>query len=167
MPENKLPTPDEIIGFMHKMTPHDQFGFIRNDCIVYLDYELAKPLLTPGCTAQIWAEQFQRAHTIESVREEIVKYIPFAWDKANGCRGLSAARSMMHFIAWTFLAGDIELSERIQAMFRSYQHYGKAVLVLISEHYRVDWRQLDDGKWRNQEDDPGISADEALQLVAA
>lgn len=68
-----------------------------------------------------------------------IGYMPFAWDKANNGRGFSASRSMSHYQAWIWLAGDDigDLSE--------YDSYGKDNLVKICKHYGWDHSQWDNG----------------------
>jgi hypothetical protein len=82
----------------------------------------------------------------------MLEYMPFAWDKANDMRGLSAGRSVQHFVGWTWLAGDDELSAWCDDN-SNYQHYGKEILVRICEHYGWDWRQWDDGVRTNGGDE--------------
>lgn len=82
----------------------------------------------------------------------------FAWGKANGCRGLSAGRSLEHMQAWVWLMGDDDFWSELDASIEhAYQYYGKPQLVLICNHYGLDWSQWDDGIWRNFEDSAGQS----------
>lgn len=126
-----------------------------DDVIIFLEYDNAKPFIKEDITREGWATMTANKKTDDDIRTMIIEYLPFAWDKANNCRGISASRSIDHFEAWTWLLGhDIDFSK--------YRMYGKHHLVTISELFGVDWRALDDGKWRNSEEGSYITADEAL-----
>jgi hypothetical protein len=123
--------------------------FQGGDLLTYMDFEDAKPFLNDGVTA----EQLVEARSAPTPLEEASAYLPFAWEKANGCRGLSAGRSIDHFKAWFWLAGyDVD-----DDFDRRYQYYGKPCLVTASELVGFDWRAHDDKKWRNDEIGPVIS----------
>ena len=147
----------------------DIFGAEQIDLGFYLDFEHAKPHLQDGVTEQEWIEsqektrkKFLEESGLEMTPEnELRSYMDFAWEKANGRRGLSANRSLFHMRAWLWLEGVPWADE----VFDDYQFYGKPALVRICEHYGIDWRALDDDRWTNNEGDEGISADEALSLI--
>jgi hypothetical protein len=123
--------------------------FQGGDLLPYMDYEDAKPFLNKGVTAEQLADA--RAG-LDSPLQEALEYLPFAWEKANDCRGLSASRSVDHLKAWLWLAGydvDDDFDTR-------YQYYGKPCLVTASELVGFDWRAYDDKTWRNDETGPGI-----------
>ena len=65
-------------------------------------------------------------------------------------------RSIEHMKAWLWLLND-PLGARLDDLYR---HYGKPCLRAICEKYGWDWRQWDDGSWRNDEDGPGLSPEE-------
>ena len=101
-------------------------------------------MLKDGATAEDWQEvEPNTDHLLGAIEE----YMPFAWDKANNCRGLSADRSVSHMKAWLWLLGD-DLGEKLDGI---YCFYGKPCLRVICEKYGWDWRQWDDGEWRNEE----------------
>lgn len=123
----------------------------RFDLIIRLSFEAAKPFLGPDATPESWGEPKPR--DAESVKGDMLKYMPFAWEKANNCRGLSAARTLGHMSAWLWLMGMGAAADQIQ----EYNCYGKPQLRAICEHFGWDWRQWDDGKWRNDEAAPGAA----------
>jgi hypothetical protein len=123
--------------------------FQGSDLLPYMDYADAKPFLKDGVTE----EQLIEARDDGGPLKAALDYLPFAWEKANNCRGLSAGRSVDHLKAWLWLAGydiDADFDAR-------YEYYGKPILVTASELLGFDWRKEDDGKWRNDEMSPGIS----------
>lgn len=122
-------TDQEIIDRINARKEADFFGF-----------ELAKPFLNPDVKGEDWKVQ---PRDRDSVLKEMLEYMPFAWDKANNCRGLSAGRSMCHYMAWVWLAGD-DLGD-----LTGYQYYGKDNLVKICDHYGWDSSQWDDGERTN------------------
>jgi len=144
-------TQDEIVARIDEIKEWDIFGFQIGDLIYCLDYEHAKKYLKEGDegpTENEWSE-----HVIEPTEENIKKtmkeYMEFAWDKANNCRGMSASRSMSHYMAWIWLLGDEEVE--YFGDLESYQYYGKDNLVKICERYGWDHTQWDDGIRSNSE----------------
>lgn len=103
--------------------------------------------------------------------DAIRDYLPFAWEKANDCRGISAGRSLDHIRTWLWLADFDDLAEK---HFGDYSHYGKRQLLIASLLVDFDWRKHDDGNWVNSESaDPAPQsfvdeqAAEAAAIVAA
>ena len=128
----------------------DFFGFQRNDLMEFLPFQDARRFLKPETTEDEWV---LKTADEDTVRALILNYMPFAWQKANDCRGLSADRSIQHMKAYLWLLGD-ELADRLAGM---YEYYGKPCLRAICEKYGWDWKRWDDGCWRNSEDDDGIA----------
>lgn len=133
-------TDQEIIDRINARKEVDFFGFELIDLLIRLPFELAKPFLNPDVKGEDWKVQ---PRDRDSVLKEMLEYMPFAWDKANNCRGLSAVRSMCHYMAWVWLAGD-DLGD-----LTDYQYYGKDNLVKICDHYGWDSSQWDDGERTN------------------
>lgn len=123
----------------------DPLGWASSDLLEWLDFDHAKEFLKPEVTAQSWAD----TEKPKSVREQMIDYMPFAWEKANDCRGLSAGRSISHYQNWLWLLGEDELAEQI----RDYEYYGKDQLVRICEYLGIDSKQYDDGIRVNSEDE--------------
>jgi len=140
-----MPTSDEVLARIRERKPDDVFGFEWSEYVDFLEYEHAKEFLKPEVTAEHWAEA-RKPLTRESVLAVMLEYMPFAWEKANDKRGLSASRSIMHYVAWTWLAGDHALSEWLDT---EYEFYGKPQLVRICETYGWDAKQWDDGVREN------------------
>ena len=138
-----LPTQDEIVAQICKVSADDIFGFETGDLLEWLDFDHAKEFLKPDANEAKWNENF-KVLTLESIMSMMLGYMDFAWSKANGFRGLSAGRSISHYTAWTWLAGETELSAYCDND-DNYQHYGKEILVKICEHYGWDYKQWDDG----------------------
>ena len=160
-------TQAEITARTAMAKARDMLGFEWHEYCHYLDTEHIKPFLNDDAYAEKWkTTPIDR----DALYKEMQEYLNFAWEKANSCRGISANRSIMHYIAWTWLRGDDDLCQKLEhAIYggghdEEYQFYGKPQLVAICEHYRWDWRALDDGKWRNDDiTDEFLTADEALQ----
>ena len=134
-PQAFVPKTDEqIVARVSERAPFDWMGIEQSDLIVRLPLELATPFM--NSKPDTW-EQLPRDR--ESLLKEMLDYMPFAWDKANCGRGLSAGRSMSHYSAWTWLAGD-DLGN-----LTTYEFYGKDNLVRICQFYGWDHAQWDDG----------------------
>lgn len=114
----------------------DSLGIQRSDLIFRLPFSEAKKYLKPEVTAD---EYQQLPRDRESLIAQMLDYMPFAWEKANNCRGISAYRNMDHYTSWIWLAGD-DLGDLFD-----YQHYGKEKLRMICAHYGFDADQWDDG----------------------
>lgn len=124
---------EEVLG-------RDMFGFERGDLLSYLDFETAKQFLKTDAKGENW-KTLPRDR--ESVLKQMQDYMEFAWDKANGKRGLSAGRSMSHYMAWVWVVGD-DLGDLTK-----YEFYGKDNLVKICERYGWDHKIWDDGVREN------------------
>ena len=129
-------TDDEILARIEEVKADDFMGWQTADLIVRLPFEKAKPYLKPKVKAEEWKIS---PRDRDALLAEMLDYMPFAWEKANEERGLSAGRSMDHYSAWTWLAGD-DLGD-----LREYNHYGKDNLCRICKHYGWDASQWDDG----------------------
>jgi hypothetical protein len=146
-----IPTPEEIVARIELRTPKDMFGFEVNEYLPYLPFEKAKPYLQPEVTKEEWGSTYT-----PPIREALLKvmegYMGFAWEKANNCRGISANRSIMHYIAWTWLAGDADFSQEVEHQLEhNYEYYGKNILVMICQHYGWDPERWDDHRRVNSE----------------
>lgn len=143
-----MKTDQQILERIKAIESRDIFGFERNDLIVYLSFKAAKPFLKKGLTASDWQEFSQE---LSVIKEVIFKYMKFAWEKANNCRSLSANRSIMHFMAWTWIV-DEEFCKEIEKEYdENYQYYGKDILAKICTHFSIDYKQWDDGVRSNTE----------------
>ena len=129
-------TDEEILERIESVKENDWMGTQVRDLVVRLPFEKAQPYLTPEADAEAW-KVYPRDR--EALQAEMLEYMSFAWDKANGCRGLSAERSMDHYNTWVWLAGD-DLGDLTE-----YEHYGKDNLCRICAHYGWDSAQWDDG----------------------
>ena len=147
-----IPTSKQILERAVDRQKSDVFGFETNDYLLFMDFADAKTLLRPDITEAMFNNE-KKTLTRELMLSTMKDYMAFAWEKANDCRGLSAQRSLMHFIAWTWLAGEPELSAKIVNLYETqYQFYGKDILVEICKHYGWDHTQWDNGKRTNGEE---------------
>ena len=153
-------TAEEIVERVREIARLDLFGAERTDLLTYVPFESAKEFLKEGADQEEWDKECLE-NTQQNIVKEIREYMPFAWDKANNARGLSANRSISHMRAWVWLLGHDELAK---SLFDDYNNYGKPQLVQICElpEVNLDWRQWDDNHWSNSEDGPGTTAKEAL-----
>lgn len=133
-------TVEEILARIEKRRKDDFFGFEWPEYLNALPYEKAKPYLKPEYDGKDWKVQSD-----EEVKKRAIDYMPFAWEKANDCRRISAGRSMYHYIAWLWLLGeDFDHIEH-------YEYYGKPHLVEICEYLGLDPNSWDDGQRKNNE----------------
>lgn len=137
-------TQDEILERIEAVTKMDWMGTQRTDLVGALTFESAKPFLKDGVSEDDWT-----ANTDDDIRKEAIDYMNFAWDKAINCRGLSAGRSMEHYMSWLWLLNDNDLWCDLD----NYNHYGKPQLVKICEHFGLDASKWDDNIRVNNEEE--------------
>jgi hypothetical protein len=127
-------TQEEIVTRIRQEldSPSDMFGTALGDLVTTLDYGNAKEFIKPDITEEDWKEhQEEDADIIDSVN----KYIPFALEKADNHRGLSAARSVTHFDAWIWL---LKTDEELAAYRGTpYTNYGVPQVVKAAEIFGV------------------------------
>lgn len=155
-------TQDEIVARIRERKDDDLFGFEWHELVERLDADHFMEFAADDADMSDWEPS---SCDVDSVRKELEDYMEFAWDKANGCRGISASRSLAHMKAWLWLMSEAELLDRVEHGI-TYEYYGKPTLAAICEHLEIDWRQWDDGHWTSYEGEEGISADEALAAIA-
>lgn len=149
----QVPTQQEIVERFNERQGGDIFGDEVSLYIPYMDFEQAKPFLKEGVTKEGW-DKDRTPLSREAVLKQMEEYMDFAWEKANGCRGLSANRTMMYYIAWTWLSGDREFSGQVEREYhKNYRYYGKDILVMICKFYGWDPVKWDNGRRQNREDD--------------
>ncbi len=134
-------TQEEILKRIEARKEHNCLGSEIHEYIYYLDYEHAKSFLKDGIKGEDWEQDRKEKKT---PAEMIKDYMSFAWDKANNCRGISAARSIMHMIAWLWMDGQDVFLKKWNEL-KDYEYYGKPQLIAICELYGIDWKQWDDG----------------------
>lgn len=137
MSEVKMPTQVEIVNRFQARDANDMFGFESHEYLHAIDTEHIKLLLNyfkPEFNPNEWHPTLlTRADVLSKMQD----YTEFAWDKATGERGLSANRSIMHYIAWIWLAGDVAFSAEIEQMYSTnYHSYGKHILKRICDFYK-------------------------------
>lgn len=135
-------TQEQIIERINARREDDMFGFEWPYYLEMLPFDAAKQYLKPEATGEDW-----KVKTTDEIRADAIGYMPFAWEKANNCRGISANRSVMHYQAWLWLLGE----DWGDSLMDDYEFYGKPQLVRICEHFGLDHKQWDDGIRSNTE----------------
>ena len=128
-----MKTQDEIVKRIKERKANDFLGFEIPIYMLALDFEHAKQILKPDVT-----EWEQLLTDDASVINEIKNYIPFAEDKIEDLRGISASRSILHFIAWTWLIDEAFSNELQKDFDTNYKNYGKAIVAKIRAKYIGD-----------------------------
>ena len=114
-------------------TVDDLMATQKGDLINYMDFENAKPFLQDAYVTKVESGE-EKWEQRTDAKKQILEYLPFAYDKAEGQRGLSAARSLLHFKTWIWL-DDPEFYDEIISEIEDYYDYGIPVLDKISEKY--------------------------------
>lgn len=145
-------TQEELIKRIKERTAADMFGFEVSEYYYALTEESFNALKegpTPYVrTDAVYSDMPEEVKllTDSDVHKKCVDYMEFAWEKANNFRGISAMRSIQHYVAWMWMKGDDFLDEAID----DYQYYGKDLLVEICKRLGIEptW---DDGVRLNEE----------------
>jgi len=125
-------TAEEILARYKK---RNLFWFECDHYLYRLPFELVKPYLKDGITKEQWKGMSKPA-THEAILEEMKEYLPFAFTKAYNEKGLSARRSIEHYIAWIWLLND-GFSDEIEDDYENnYHSYGLPILIKIAQHYK-------------------------------
>lgn len=158
--EKYMKTPEEIKKYIEQ---HSQefLDFSIEDLSGYLSWKDAKKYFKEEYQRDVDNGTKEYIQDTKTGKDNIIEYMPFAWDKANCCRGLSAARTINHMANWLWLDGYDALAEEI----RDYSYYGKPQLVKICELFGIDWKQYDNDCWKNDESEEGKSAETVLSKL--
>lgn len=109
------------------------FGFDREVLITALDFEHAKEFVGEDMTKAEWG-RLGYPRSEKKLREELVEYLPFALDKADAHRGLSASRSVDKVSMWAWLLDD-NAYEKVEAA--GYENYGVPKLRAACEAFGI------------------------------
>ncbi len=140
-------TQEQILARIKVAQKRDMLGFEWQEYLGALTKESAESLrgtlLKADAKLDGWEVAFPND---EAIRKQCVEYMDFAWEKANGCRGISASRSLMHYRAWLWLLGEDGFED-----IDDYSYYGKDELVRICKFLDLDPKKWDDGRRVNSE----------------
>lgn len=94
--------------------------------------------------------------TKETIIDEMREYMSFAFEKAYGCRGISASRSQWKYVQWLWVLEDEELVAFAEDE-GNYAMYAIPILRKICERYgfedpHPDWIYLGDEMWGKEID---------------
>ena len=153
-------TDQEIIERTKEIKSRDWMGTMTGDLVSRLSFDAAKQFLRDDATEADWGDPKPRDH--EAIKAEILDYMPFAWDKANNNRGISAGRSLDHMSAWLWLLGRNKAADEVL----HYDMYGKPQLRAICEEFGWDWEEWDDGRWTNDECSDGTTPPETVKALS-
>lgn len=142
-------TNEELIARIRECKDRDIFGWEYMEYVRALPRDAAETLrgevIKEDADLSDWAPDLNNR---DALVKQCHEYMPFAWEKANGCRGLSAARSLMQYKAWLWPLGEDGFED-----VDDYQFYGKDELRRICELLRIDADQWDDGVRVTSEDE--------------
>ena len=142
-------TPKQILNKIKEIKEQgdDVLGTKREDLVEFLPYNKAKKYLRSDVTKEMW-EEAKEENTKENIKNNIKDYLPFAWEKANNRRGISASRSIHHIETWLWLLNDEEKEKTFKNI--EYQHYGKEKLIYASNLVDFNYKKYDNGERINK-----------------
>ena len=130
-------TPQKIMDRIEERGKEDILGFEVEEYVDFLDFAHAEKYLA-SCTAVEWSEVYKEP-TRENVIAKMQDYLEFAWEKADGAKGISANRSIMHYLAWIWLLDDDDFLRQIEDEYDNrYSDYGAPILEMIAAHYDLE-----------------------------
>lgn len=124
-------TKEEILARFK--TADDMFGTQAGDLIQFLEFQDAKEHLNEEFVKKVEQGE-EKWIPLTDPKKEILNYLEFAYDKAESRRGLSAQRSLLHFMTWIWL-DDPKFYDEIIEELENYTNYGIPALDKISKHY--------------------------------
>jgi hypothetical protein len=127
-------TQKEILDRIQERRPNDSLNFEWPYYVGALTLDNAKQFLKDDVKESDWKQSKE-----EEIKADAIEYMGFAWEKANKCRGISAGRSISHYIAWMWLLG-YDNTER----WEDYAYYGKPQLIEICGLLSLDYKKWDD-----------------------
>ena len=161
-----MKTQNEVIGFIKLLSinNNDTFAWIRESIVPALDFDNAKKVLKfkqgvtsdnakkvlkfkQGVTSDKWDKASSRLITDQDVINAMTEYLPFAWNKADNERSISANRSIEHYIGWLWLISDDMYDKVSHEYEHNYCDYGKPILKMIDDFIKK-W-QKDNNKGMN------------------
>jgi len=125
---------EEILERIRLRRPQDIPGFEWPEYVEHLTFSNALQFIYEGVAEEDWTDKsvYKREDIIAKMRD----YMSFAVGKARNQRGISANRSILHYVAWIWLTGDDEFLSEIQQLYeKEYHAYGLPILEKISQHY--------------------------------
>lgn len=106
---------------------NDNTGFEWTLYIDYLTYARARKLV-PTISKLEWQSGHDHV-TGTTVIEQMRKYLPFAKQKIEEERNISAQRSLRHYVAWFWLIGEDDFSLKIEKyLMEEYADFGRPML---------------------------------------
>lgn len=130
-------TQEEILARIEERKASDILGFEVDEYVMSLDFEHVQPFLKKDhkVTEKEWNKG--ALLTDEALRERMIDYLNFAVEKVMGHRGISASRSVAHYLAWFWLLGDDEMVEFIGNE-DNYPQYGAPIIAKAYERLGVE-----------------------------
>jgi hypothetical protein len=142
-----VPTTEEIEARYLARKGWDTFSFEVGEYLPFCSFDFITEhrKFKEGVDLEKAKKEYPSLLTRERMIAIMKDYMPFAFEKANNERGISANRSIGHYIAWTWLAGDTEFSKKVEDTFDDdYHSYGKPILRMICKQYGWDYCQWED-----------------------
>jgi hypothetical protein len=114
-------------------TVSDLFSIQKKDLLDFLPFDIVKPFLEDEYVKKVESGEEHWGTNI-SPKSRILEYLPFAYEKAEGLKGMSAARCLLHFKSWIWLDNN-DFYNQISHDLDNYQNYGIDVINRIANFY--------------------------------
>ena len=107
------------------LVPYLPFEYLRND---FFKEEVSDKEI----------RDFMEDINKDSIMKEMKEYLSFAWEKCNNERGISANRSIEHFIEWIWLIDEVFSNKIYKEYNENYHSYGANILEMVEDYLRED-----------------------------
>lgn len=132
-----IPTKEQVQArFEKEMTDYFHFPLwqeFRGKILApYLPFQFLKDHYFKDDIEDKAIKEFMQPLEKDRILKEALDYLSFAWEKCNDERGISANRSIEHYIEWFWLAGEEDFSNKIYVEYdTNYHSYGSEILKMI------------------------------------
>lgn len=135
----KLRTQDEIVAKLDDKTRERFMDFTPDVLVPALEWDFAKKYLQEDYVLKVekGEEKFENTSDINTIVQEFLDYMVFAWGKAENQRGLSASRSINKLSAWLWLLNREDLVNTIEDD-DLYNPYGAPALIEVCNKLGIE-----------------------------
>lgn len=128
---------EEIVRYYENVKANDVFGVWGTELLMRVPFSKALRFLKAdhGWDEESW-EKSRLKNTKEQIMWEMEDYFQFALEKAITHRGLSASRTVHHYMVWAWLINDMELFAYFMDG-RNYPNYGAPLLLAYAQKYEA------------------------------
>lgn len=128
---------DEIVRYYQKIRQSDLLGIWGTELLMRVSFEKARPFLKQGGG---WERETWDKHMLKRDRESIVNEMEdmfqFAVEKSIFHHHQGAVGTVVHYMAWSWLIGDMEIFAYLMDA-RNYANFGAPMFMAVGQKYEM------------------------------